>query len=190
MSSSAELQVLAVGKPFEPGLTSFNVGGYFVPTFSGMLFAIALDGVTAREQRAFDREDAEFALHAAGSVAVLLYRFGAGIPWSDACFNVLNGGRMDAATVSHLSGLRVDDRDRLLLSLALIEARTGVVCGLRALTLSPAFSSTLLEILQKQIAHGPVSDSEFRREVGSLYARYPTVKSILADSIARTIGGY
>jgi len=155
------------------------------------ILTIAYAGITDKELRAFQSSDVEFALHVEWPVATLLYRFGVDLPWSETSFNVLAGGAIsteDLASLQTRPGC-VGDQRRLM-SLILVDAPTGIVRALRVCTLSPVFSAELDLVLDGQVALGPVSDERFAAAVKSLHERFPNTHALLAETHARTIGGF
>lgn len=154
------------------------------------VFALPLDGVTAEEQRCFDNGTAEFALFVEQPAIVLMYRFGVDLPWGDAAFNVHSGEPMLPEASREL--LRTTDpavSGHALISLVLIEAISGIVRGLRAVTFSTEFSRRFLGALRAQLLAGPVPDSAFDACVRNIHARYPTVVELLGAAEIRTMGG-
>ena len=155
------------------------------------ILTIAYAGITDTELRAFHGSDVEFALHVEWPVATLMYRFGVDLPWSDSAFNVLAGGAIPTEDLASLGSRSacVGDQRRLM-SLIFVDARTGIVRGLRVCTLSPAFSRALDAALDEQVAREPVSDERFSAAVGSLHRRFRNTHALLAQAQARTIGGF
>jgi hypothetical protein len=129
--------------------------------------------------------EAEFALVVEPPVIVLLYRFGRSIRWSDAPYS---WHRVPAGQRTLPEPLPEGEEGRALLQIVLVDAATGIVRALRAVTLAPAFTAALHLAIREQ-ARQPWDSNAYDRALQRLYARYPTSEAMLAQAAARTTGG-
>jgi len=144
-------------------------------------------GPSAREVTAVRNGEAEFALYAEGPLLVLLYRFGApgeGVPWSDATY----AWHLAEPAERDLPSADLEARFRALLQVMLIDADSGVLRAIRALSLGHEFTVALHGAIRAQAAQ-PWDSAAFDRAVDRLYARYQTTEELLAVAQHRTLGG-
>jgi len=163
-----------------------------VPTYvwtGGHALILPLDRITGDELRAVKKGEAEFAVVEDGPVAALLFRFGDALPWSDAAFNILDGGRLSAEALASIESTSLGSHGRSLLTAILVERCSNIVQAIRVTTLSRAMSREMLDVLRRQIAFGPISDPEMRARASALYEQYPTSEAMLPAASARCIGG-
>lgn len=129
--------------------------------------------------------EAEFALVELPPAVFLLYRFGIGVPWSDCPYSY------------HLlpAGSRVpppaegSEEQRALLTVLLLDAPTGVVKVIRAVTLSPEFTLKLHDAIRRQIAALWPGQARYTQHLAGVYRQFPTTNSMLAAATARCLGG-
>ena len=128
--------------------------------------------------------EAEFALLVEGDVVWLLYRFGNSVRWSDAPFTIHRVPEAERA----LPTVALGAKQRALLHVTLVDAGTGRVKVLRAISLSHEFSIALHEAILAQAA--TLWDSaSYDVQVDAAYERYPDSSSMVAKAVARTKGG-
>jgi hypothetical protein len=178
------LYTLRVGAPYNLGRRSYPEAVQYHYRAGGHELLMWLGRLTPRDVQAITRGPADFALAAHPPVLFLLYRFGAAIPWSDTAFTVwmVPEDERTLPELAHLVGLRA------LLSVVLVDAATGLVCGLRTVTLSPAFTMALhLAIRDQHVADWPGQDA-YDRALEALYRRYPSTDMLLATATIRTEG--
>ena len=127
---------------------------------------------------------AEFALVVEPPLIVLLYRFGRAIPWSDAPYSW--------HLVPEAEQTLPDTTDAIephaLLQVILVDASTGLVQGLRAVSFSPAFTAALHSAIAEQ-AGQPWDAGAYNAALASLYGRYPSSTELLGQARSRTRGG-
>jgi hypothetical protein len=164
-----------------------------VPTYvwqggGGHMLIMPMDRPTGEELRAVKKGDSEFALAEFGPVGMLLFRFGNGIPWGDAVFNVVEAGRTRPETLDGIRGFAFEPGHKSTMTVVLTDPRKHIIQAVRWCSLSPEFSEVFIDLLKRQVQVGPIPDSEFMQRAQAIYAAYPTT-SILPRVIARTIGG-
>jgi hypothetical protein len=81
------------------------------------------------------------------------------------------------------------DESGALLHVVVVDAGTGIVRVLRAVSLSPAFTRTLDEAIRAQAAAPWLGRDEYDQVVEGVYARCPNSEDLLVGAIARTRGG-
>lgn len=136
------------------------------------------------EVAAVRRGRAEFALVTRGDLILFCYRFRPAIPWSDAPYS-WHLVPADQRTVPAVA--TPDKRDTLMV--VLVEATTGIVQGLRVLSLSPEFTTTLHSAIRAQAERPWPGDEAYDRQLKALYREYPTTDQLVAAATARTVGG-
>lgn len=161
------------------------------PTYAyspGHFLYLPLSGISAPELRSFKQSEAEFAIIEAGPIAVLAFKFGEHIPWSDAAFNVLDGGRASATIIAAIKQ-SANEGTRALLTCVLVESKTNLIVAGSAMSISPSLTSELNDVLRRQVANGPISDTEMLGRTNALYAKFPSTESLLRVALARSRGG-
>lgn len=176
--------VLAVGAPCPIPTVS---GTPLYDVFGTQKLVLPSAGWKAPEIHQICFRHAEFALAVFGPLGVLLFRFG-DLPWSDAVFNIWNGGRA-RSYVGALDTEPIPAASGHLLTIVPVETRNNTVLGIRCVVLSNAFTNAIQNVLRDQVANGPISDPEFFERGRELYARYPQSKSMLRSIVARTSAG-
>ncbi len=186
---------LQVGKPCRPGLTSAPAGaestrrGAEPKLAEGAEYAfrggehelvVRLGGITRRELDDVNDGECEFALVVENDVLFFLYRFGRSLPWSDAPSSwwlVPEAERVPPPA-------RQAERPPLL-QVALVDAATGIVRALRAVSLSPAFARALEAAIRVQASRPWAGRDAFDRQVADAYGRCPESRSMLSAAFAR-----
>ena len=125
-----------------------------------------LGGPNKKEVEDVKNGDAEFALFVERDLIILLYKFGQSIDWSDAPFSI------------HLVPLAervlpelINDNTRVLLHVLLVDASTGIIKAMRAISLSNEFSAALHQAILDQ-AKKTFTKNEYDRELTGLYNGY------------------
>jgi len=117
------------------------------------------------EVKAISQDSAEFALYVSGQQIVFLYRFNV-VDWSDAPFTIhrvpVEERTMPPEPV---------ELERELLQVFLVDASNGILCVLRALTMSPEFTRILHAAIRAQ-AEMPFNQAAYDRELTIIQRRY------------------
>lgn len=145
---------------------------------------MVLSDLRAREVRDIRQGVAEFALYVEPPLIMLLYRFGDALPWSDAPFSIHRVPAEERRIPEPTDFAEPHD----LLQIDLVDADSGIVRGLRAVTFSPAFTARLRLAIIEQAAQ-PYTEADYDAALADLYRRYPTSETLLAAAVARTVGG-
>jgi hypothetical protein len=148
----------------------------FLPNLSALQVQDVMDG------------RCEFAFLEAGDVIVLLFRFGGTMPWGDALYSwhLIRQRNPEEATIPDVDGT---EAARILLHVFLVEANTGILKGVRDVSLSPAFSAVLQAAIVRQAERPWPGGEEYARQVEELYRKYPRTRDMLRDAAAKTRGG-
>ena len=174
-----------VGQPYIPGRTSYPEAIQYNYRGGHELLAW-LQSPTAREVRDWRQGVAQFALYVEQPVIVLLHRFG-DQPWSDSPF----AWHRVPEDERHLppTGQEMEMREpRALLQVTLVDADTGIVRVLRAVSWSPAFTAAVHLAIHDQAA-APWDSDAYDAALAAIYARYPATTDLLAAATSRTEGG-
>jgi len=172
-----------VGQPYVPGRTQwletvdyhYRVGGHELRLF--------FESPSPTEVAAVSEGRGEFALYAEDDVIFLGYRFEP-LGWSDQPFSwhlVPEDERI----------LPPEDHPeaRAMLFVILVDALTGLVRAMRALTFSPAFTRALHGAIRAQAARPWPGNDEYARQLRALYGRLGSSDALAAQAQARCVGG-
>lgn len=155
---------------------------------TGHMLILPVPNMTPAEKHSFAHRMGELAVCEFGPVGTLLFRFG-DLPWSDAAFNVLSGGRLSQEAQDEITSSAVGNGCATLFTIVPVEANDGTVASIRVFAPSTHFSRVMLAVLNRQIAAGPVCDPEFFDRVEALYAQFPQSQQMVRRAIARcTVG--
>jgi hypothetical protein len=191
---TVEGHVYEVGQFYDPLRRQWPEGAQYGYRSGGHELLLFFRTPSSREVRAVEFGPAEFALVAEGPLLVLLYQFrvvpypGArlamAIPWSAAPFTIHRVPTDERV----LPELPDDPEQRAVLGIILIDADTGIIRAMRAVTFSPAFTAELEEAIRQQAALPYDSDS-YGRLQAALERRYPTTEVLLSIARVRCAGG-
>ena len=126
----------------------------------------------------------EFALYLSGSVIFLLYTIAGAVRWSDAPFSwwlVPDHERQ-------MPNPEPTDVERALVQIVLVDASTGVIKAMRAITWSPEFTAAIHKAIREQ-ASRPFDRAEHDRIIAATYRKFPDSADMLNVATFRTIGG-
>lgn len=171
-----------VGKPYIAGKTKYPENGEYNYRGGEHELRLFLADLTPAEINAVRLGRAEFGLFVDGPVILFLYRFGDGIPWSDAPYTVHVVPEIERQLPPVLEGPQ-----RALLHVILVEANTGIIQVLRAVTFSPDFTRALHRAIFGQGTQ-PFDQAAYDRRLAQLYARHSTTE-LVRKATARCIGG-
>jgi hypothetical protein len=137
------------------------------------------------EIEAVKRGRAEFAFVAEGPVIFFLYRFRPWVPWGDAAYSWhLLPKHEQTLPRPEAHGAET----RALLTVLLIDAKTGIVKAKRAVTLSPSFTQALHAAIREQAASEWWGAAAYNGVVEEAYRRYPTSEDLLRRAAHHTTG--
>jgi hypothetical protein len=110
--------------------------------------------------------EAEFALFVERSLIILLFKFGDGIPWSDAPYSIHlipKEKRKEAPETT--------DTQYALLHIVLVDASNGVINALRVISMPPEFTQALHRAINAQL-NMIFTSSAYNGELENLFERY------------------
>ncbi|MBE9500753.1 hypothetical protein IHE61_31110 [Streptomyces sp. GKU 257-1] len=155
-----QVHTLAVGQPYAPTVSQWLDGSAELRLHpqNGAEFILFLTAPKDHETAAFTQGNAEFALTSADRHLTWSYRFtnpknspataqGPGIPWSDAPWEY------HRQAAQHPTGVPGRRDTPIPLQLILVDADTGLIKGLRRITLPAEFADTLRDALTRQQQH-------------------------------------
>lgn len=180
------LHALRVGAPYVAGRRSWPDGtSLFNVSHGGYQLVCFLAHPSAREIRQYrSPTPCRFGLAGHGPVLFLLYQFGE-LPWSDSPYTV-HLLPPDQRQVPDTAGLV---EPHALLTVTLVDAATGLVRVLRAVTFTPSFTAALHLAIREQAAQLWPGPAAYDAALAEVYRRYPTSADLLATAIARSEGG-
>jgi hypothetical protein len=176
-------QICVVGEEFNKGVKTWPEATIFDYTAGGCHLILSYRHPTTREKETFSGP-ARFALVFKYGLIFLLFKFG-DMPWQDAPYSywlVPEEIRPDPEADLNKPG------DRLFLSCFFINAATGVLEEMRAMTVSPAFTTRLLQCVKEQ-AERPLTIEEQSLAVARINNQYLRPKAMVRDALVQCMGG-
>lgn len=164
---------LEVGKPYIPGRSRWPEGCEYNYRGGENELRLSYGDPSPREVAAVQKGRALFGLYHEGDQVILCYRFG-DLAWSDAPFHL---ARLAAAGVPAEERTPPPDpatlspESRAILQVVLVDAGPGIVRVLRAVTLSPEFTSALFGAIRDQ-ASRPYDRASYEAGLDRIYRRY------------------
>lgn len=153
-----------VDAPYVPGRTRWAEGVDFNFRNGELELRLFLGRLRPPEIEAIRRGTPEFALYVEETVILFLYRFGKAIPWSDAPFSWWLVPEEERSLPPAIHG-----PERALLQVILIDADTGLIRALRAVTLSPSLTLALYQAIARQATAAAWDQATFDRVLARLY---------------------
>ena len=98
----------------------------------------------------------------------MLYRFGHGVDWSDAPYSI----HLVQPQEDRILPPEVVDAG-VILNIVLVDASTGIIKALRAISMPPGFTQPLHKAIREQAAM-PFTRAAYNGELESLYKGYPS----------------
>lgn len=172
---------LEVGQPLRPGVTRYPELPEYNYLSGGHGLVLYLLDITPAEREAVRRAPVKLAFAVIGDVLFFLYRFGTEIPWSDASYTWHKVPPEWQVRPPALTG-----EQRILLTIALVEASTGIVEAIRVVTMSPTMSRALHLAINRQ-ADAPFP-ADYDEQVRRVYAA-TTSNQLRRRAIASCTGG-
>lgn len=172
------MYVYEVGKPYSntrsswPEVVEYNYldGQHVLRMFLNGLGASDVDGVA--------RGTIRFGLVVDPPVIMLSYRFDEAIPWSDAPFSI----HMVPEDRRQMPP-ELQPGERAVMTIMLIEARSGIVKALRVIGLGESFSRRLHQAIIEQ-ATAPFDQVAYDAKLETMYRNYSS-KQLFSRAVAR-----
>lgn len=146
---------------------------------------IVFESPSVTEVAAVNQLPAEFALVEQGPILLFLFRFAGGINWSECPYTIHVVPEEDRT----LPPVDLGEDDRALLHLYLVDARSGILKAMRAMTFSPEFTRVLHEAIHRQYNTPWIGAEAYDRTLNELRLSYPRVEDLLPLAVARCRGG-
>lgn len=174
-----ELHAYRVGQLYNDQRTTWPEAGQYQFRAGGHELLLFWRSPSEREVRDVARGDAEFALYVAPPLLVFLYRFGR-MDWSDAPYSwhLVPAAERTLPEPAHLA------EPHALLSVVLVDAESGIIRSLRALSMQPAFTAALSLAIRDQAAE-PWDTARYDAALAELYRRYPHSDNLAARAQSR-----
>lgn len=171
------LHAYKVGELYSPNRTNWPEAGEYNYRAGAHELRLFFAGLKESEIKAITRRPCEFGATARGPILFFLYKFSGDTQWSDAPYSwhMLHAVHPDLATVPP----PLEENERVLLNIVLVEATTGIIAGLRVVSLSIALSRYLHTQITAQIAQ-PFSQVEYDQTLADVYRRETS------DALARS----
>lgn len=176
------MAVYRVGHPYHPGVGQWPEAAQLRITPAGVELALFWSRPAPGESAAVRAGVAQFAWVDTERIAVLLARFGEDEDaWVDCPYHPAQDPQARPPVVA--AG------QPLLVRVVLVDADTGVVAALRALTWPPGFAHRVAQTVNRLLAV-PAAPAAIDAVLDALYIRYPhTDDLLLAHDVARCVGG-
>lgn len=173
-----------VGQLYHPGRTSWAeaVTYNFRDGEHELLFFLA--DPTRRELDSIRGGPAEFAVTEVEDLLFLLFQFSPGIPWSDAPYEYWVNPP-ENRTVP-IAPEEMSEQTRALLNVFLVDARTGILLAIRAISLPLDVTRALHGVIRRQVQRGALPDYDAR--LARVMGRH-TTDDLLRLAVARGRGG-
>jgi len=160
--------LLKVGEPFVPERTVWDDGRFEYRYFSGShLLQICWSAPSQEVTHAFSNGEMHAAVYEECGVLFFLFKINGFMDWSDQALSIWLVPERDRS----IPPLR--DGEHAVLTLALVDADTGLVRALRVVTYSPRLSRLFLDGLRTQL-ETPFDRAQHQATIASLYQRYAT----------------
>ncbi|MCL4722643.1 MAG: hypothetical protein KJZ90_00010 [Rhodocyclaceae bacterium] len=172
MSSEPALWRLAIGQPFSPERMKWDDGRFEYRFFKGNhLLQVCLSSPKQSEIDAFRSGKMNIGLYVERNVIFFLFRIEGCMDWSDQALSI----QLVPSTDRELPPLKPGMRT--LLSMVLVDADTGLVAALRAVTFSPQFTRLMNQAQSRQLDL-PFDADEHQAVIADVYRRFPNSKEL------------
>jgi len=171
----------AVGQPYHPDRTRWPEVAQLRLTPAGADLTVFLATPTSAEIAGVRDGRAQFGWIDAEHTAVLAYRFHPGIPWSDAPYTPHR-----EVTAAHVPD--TNPGEHLLLHVVLVDAATGLVAAMRAVTWPHRFVAAVRSTVAR-LATATFSPAAADANLAELFARYPATDALVRQRADVTCTG-
>jgi len=168
------LHRLAVGQLYHPRRTRWPEVGEYNYRAGAHELRLFWASPSKNEIRGVRKGKPQFALLWQPPVVWFLYHFSSGgCPWSDAPYSIHLVPEAERVPPEPQTGAQ-----RSLLQVVLIDADTGIVQALRAVTFAPLFSQRLARVIQEQWEQ-PFARAAYAAAIQTTYAQYSETEALL-----------
>lgn len=172
-----------VGQPYHAGRATWPESFQYNYRQSEHELVAFLARPTSQERHEVTKGRLDLALFTDGDLLALLIRFGS-MPWSDALYS----WHLVPADQQTLPETDQPGQGQLL-QVVLVDAATGIIRGLRAISMPEAFARELHSAIRDQSGRPWVGQSAYDAQIAALYRRYPTSDALVRDARARCTAG-
>lgn len=133
---------------------------------------------------------AEFAITPWMDTILFLFRFNGACDWSDQPYSWhLTEAGVGPQEIPPPLDSPDDAAFRQILNVILVDADTGIIKALRAVTFSPEFTRVLHKAIREQAERPFPGDVEYARQIEAAYRRWSSSYAMTNSAIARCVGG-
>ena len=160
------LHIYQVGQLYSPNRTQWPETGEYNYRANSHELRLFYKNITPGEITAITRRPCQLGAVVQDGILFFVYQFGRD-PWSDAPYSwhMVNAVRPEEATIPP----PLQEQERSLLQVVLVEATTGIIAGLRTVSLSINLSRYLHQAITKQIAQ-PFDQAVHDQALARVYA--------------------
>lgn len=171
--------VYSLWKPLQKGMRCHKDGVHF--NFAGGVYSLTyfLENPTFCEIDSIRHGEAEFALVKYRDILFFLSRFG-NMNWADAAYSWWINPPEDRT----LPGTDLASEMGIQIPVMLVDRISGLLLGIRNITLSPAFTRVLCDAIAAQANRPAISRLEYDKEIDAVFATLKT-KQLLPLACAR-----
>jgi hypothetical protein len=177
------MSVLEVGRAYIAGRINWQGAKYSYRSGKHELL-LFFDSPSRADVQSVRDAPCEFALALEPPVIFFIYRFGESINWWNAPYS-WHMVPAEQRSLPETGG----PETQALLHVVLVDAGTGIVCALRAVTFSPEFTRALHAGIREQAESRWPGQAAYDAALADLCRRYPTSADLLRRVSARTFGG-
>ena len=176
------LHAYRVGQLYHPGRTQWSENVFYYYRGGQHELLIFFGSPSRKEILAIRRGRLDVGLWWKPPVIWFLYRFQSIMDWSDAPYSIHLVQNPEERTPP----TELEENQRMLLNITLIDAETGIIRALRASSLSPRFSQLLHSAIREQLEI-PSDEHQYDRAIAETYRQYPHSTDLLrqADIVDR-----
>lgn len=178
------MQALAVGKPYIEGKTSWPEAVEYNYRGGSHELRLFYPQLQPREIADVARGPARFALATRGDLVILCWRFGEQ-PWCDAVYSI----HLVPADERTEPPVPPTPETRALLHVILVDATTGVVQALRAVSFAPDFTRRLHAAIREQLSRPYPGEDAYLAQITRLYSSYTSQQIATQLAVATCRGG-
>jgi hypothetical protein len=166
---------LTVGEPFDHGMPDESMS---IVLNSGAPMLIFNFSLSEKNITAFQDGLSSFGLFAEKNLLFFLFKIEGFLDWSDLAF-----------TIHLVQDEAIEDNGGYLpFNLVLVESGSGIIKGLRMVTVSPTFRSVIVKAIERQ-NNAPFNVIEYYKSIQVIYDTYPEVVSMLKNALIVEQGG-
>jgi hypothetical protein len=170
---------IEVGQLYLPPRTEYPEGCEFNFYDGGYQLNLYWDNPNKQEIQAVQKGKANFSLLIHEQIIFLLYQFKP-LLWGDAPYHY------SLVPVDRRSSPKsIEEGQGVLLTIILIDARTGIVRAIRIIGLSTNLSRKLVDAIAIQVAN-PIAPQDYSNRVDQAYSKYPNTIDMVLNAQRRS----